>query len=246
MVLFDTSQNYLRLITGTSSYSCSFECQIHLHWIRLRSVIRLFHIWTFCKLFSSTRLHWIWTYVVKSVQVTCWCIAFCVCIKVFDLPFWGRKIYLYVLNTNISSLAVFQTDQLSSVSVHLQLNLVEHVVGEDVSSALPNTLSILFTCMRITTLAIHGLCLLVDSHTELQLCANDTFYHTKCTLHAGIYIWYHVVKPGEPQMNWNWTELSNLKHFYLFHFYIFHFHNFVFMPVSSSGGMNYENIYHVI
>ena len=43
------------------------------------------------------------------------------------------------------------------------------------SSALPNTVSILFICMQITMLAIHHLCLLVDLHAELQLCINDAF-----------------------------------------------------------------------
>ena len=76
---------------------------------------------------------------------------------------------------NFEQKEVLQIDQLSSVSVHLQLNLVEHAVGEDVSSALSNTTFILFICMQITMLAIHHLCLLVDLHTELQLCINDAF-----------------------------------------------------------------------
>ena len=76
---------------------------------------------------------------------------------------------------------VFQIDQLSSVSAHLQLNLVEHAVGENVSTALitklPNTIYVLFICMQITTLATHHLCLLVDLQTELilQLCTNNVF-----------------------------------------------------------------------
>ena len=60
---------------------------------------------------------------------------------------------------------MFQIDQLSSVSAHLQLNLVEHAVGEDMSRALSKTISILFICVQITTL----ICLLVDLHNELQL-----------------------------------------------------------------------------
>ena len=78
---------------------------------------------------------------------------------------------------------MFQINQLSSVSVHLQLNLVEHEVGQDVSSALPNRISILFIFMQITTLAIHNLALLVDLHTELQLCINDAliqYWQTNC------------------------------------------------------------------
>ena len=70
---------------------------------------------------------------------------------------------------------MFQIDQLSSVSPDLQLNLVEHAVGEDVSTALPNTISVLFICMQITTLATHHLCLLVDLQTELHLCINTVF-----------------------------------------------------------------------
>ena len=72
-------------------------------------------------------------------------------------------------------LEVFQIDQLNSVSVHLQLNLVKHVVAKSVSSVLRNTIYILFVCMQITTLAMHHLCLLVDLHKELQLCINDVF-----------------------------------------------------------------------
>ena len=70
---------------------------------------------------------------------------------------------------------MFQSDQFNSVSVYLQLNLVEHAVGEDGSSAIPNTISILFICMQITRLAINHLCLSVDLHTELQLFINDAF-----------------------------------------------------------------------
>ena len=42
---------------------------------------------------------------------------------------------------------VLQIDQLSSVSVHLRLNLIEHAVEKDMPSALPNTIFILFVCM---------------------------------------------------------------------------------------------------
>ena len=68
-----------------------------------------------------------------------------------------------ILHNNLE-LEVFHIDQLSSVSVHLWLNLISYAVGEYGSSALPNTTSILFICTQITTLAIHHLCYL---HTEM-------------------------------------------------------------------------------
>ena len=88
---------------------------------------------------------------------------------------WNRHIYAWMCleivmykyeymvwfmhKTGYNWIEVFQIDQLSSVSVHLQLNLIEHAVGRYVSSALLNTISILFICMEITAVATHHLCL---------------------------------------------------------------------------------------
>ena len=138
---------------------------------------------------------------------------------------------LFVVCWNVLWLDVFQIDQFSSVSVHLGLNLIEHAVAAYVSSALPNTISIQFICMQITTLAIHHLCLLGDLHTELQFCINDAFtpqMHSWWKHMHTIQYWQTIRATNELKLIWteqfetalirfflkNWTQFSkNFDHF---------------------------------
>ena len=61
----------------------------------------------------------------------------------------------------------------------MQLHLVERAVGQDVLSALSNTIamSILFVCTQIQMVAIHHVYLLVDLHTQLKLCIDYALPH---------------------------------------------------------------------
>ena len=109
-------------------------------------------------------------------------------------------------------LEMFQIAQISSVSVNLQLSLIKHADWNNISHQLANTTFILFDCAWILQLAMKYLGLLIVIMLNCQRYINDVSPRTNCAIDDCLITGAMLTKSIEQQMNWNWTDLSNLKH----------------------------------